>query len=139
MKKVWLGFIVVFVVFLILDYITNSLILASTYQSPQLEGVWRPEAEMKLWLFPINTLIFSFFFSLVFSKGWEGKGIGEGFRYGLYIGLMMTIPMAYGQYAVYPIPYYLALQWFIYGMIEFFIAGIVLALIFGKKTQEATA
>jgi hypothetical protein len=33
------------------------------------------------------------------------------------------------------IPYWLALQWFIYGLIEYIIAGVVLAFVFGVKSK----
>lgn len=134
-KKVWVGFIVVFVVLQILDYIVNSLILMSTYQS--LQSVWRPD--MKLWLFPVIGLVVAYLFAFIFSKGYEGKGIAEGVRYGIYMGLFMNVPAAYAQYAIYPIPYSLALQWFIFGMVEFIVAGMVLAWVFGMKPKEAAA
>ena len=93
---------------------------------------------MKLWLIPVIGLFFSFFFTFIFSKGYEGKGLLEGVRYGLYVGLMVALPMAYGSYAMMPIPYSLALQWFIYGTLEYMIAGVVLALIFKPKEQTPT-
>lgn len=133
-KKVWIGFIAVFIVWQILDYIINSVILMSTYET--LKSVWRPEG-VKIWMFPIIGLIVSFLFSFIFSKGYEAKGIAEGIRYGIYIGLLMNIPAAYAQYAVYPLPYSLALQWFIYGMIEYIIGGVVLAMVFGMKPKQA--
>jgi hypothetical protein len=39
----------------------------------------------------------------IFTKGYEGNGIGEGVRFGLLIGLFMFIPMAIDQFVVYPI------------------------------------
>jgi amino acid permease len=39
--------------------------------------------------------------------------------------------------AMIAIPYSLALQWFIYGVIEYVIYGILLALVFGKKQAPA--
>ena len=134
-KKVWMGFVAAYVTFAILGYIVNNVILMSTYQS--LASVWRPDIQQKLWIFWVTGLFYSFFFSFIFSKGYEGKGIAEGVRYGLYIGLMMEIPAAYGQYAVYAVPYPLALQWFIYGTVENIVAGIVLAMIFGMKPKAA--
>jgi hypothetical protein len=47
----------------------------------------------------------------------------------------MSIGMAYGTYAMIDIPYSLALQWFIYGVISYIIYGIVLALVFGSKAK----
>ncbi len=136
-KKVWIGFIASYVAFAILGYIVNDVILMGTYQS--LSSVWRPDIAQKLWIFWITGLFYSFFFSFIFSKGYEGKGIAEGVRYGLYIGLMMEIPAAFGQYAVYPVPHSLALQWFIYGLIENIIVGVVLAMVYGMKPKGAPA
>jgi hypothetical protein len=135
-KKVWIGFVAVFITFQVLDGIVNFVILDPAYKS--ISHLMRPEGEMKLWLIPVIGLSFSFFFTLIFSKGYEGKGSLEGVRYGLYVGLMVALPMAYGSYAMMPIPYSLALQWFIYGTLEYMIAGVVLALIFKPKEQTPT-
>ena len=81
----------------------------------------------------------AFFFSFIFSKGYEGKGIAEGVRYGLYIGIWMSVGMAYATYAMIAIPYSLALQWFVYGVIEYVIYGIALALVFRKKPQTVAS
>jgi hypothetical protein len=62
----------------------------------------------------------------------------EGVRYGLYIGIWMSIGMAYGTYAMIAIPYSLALQWFIYGIIQYVIYGVLLSLVFGKKETPAS-
>jgi hypothetical protein len=132
-KKVWVGFIAAFLVFAILDTIVNVVLLKGSYESTA--QLWRPEAEMKIWLFYVVYAFQAFFLSLIFSKGYEGKGVSEGARYGLYVGLMVAIPMAYGTYGAMPIPYHLALQWFIYGTIEFIVAGCVLAMVFGKQAM----
>jgi len=130
-KKVWTGFAAVFVVIAVLDAIVNLVLLKSTYQ--ETAHLWRPEAEMKIWLFYVVYLFVAYFFSLIFSKGYEGKGIMEGIRYGFYVGMMMAVPMAYGTYGAMPIPYSLALQWFVYGLIEYVVAGVVIAMIWGKQ------
>ncbi|MCX6143731.1 MAG: hypothetical protein NTZ35_10955 [Ignavibacteriales bacterium] len=132
-KKVWLGFAAAFVTFEILDLVVNYLILGSTYASLK---VWRPDMNSKMWIFHLVILIGSFFFAFIFSKGYEGKGIWEGVRYGTYIGIWLSVGKAYATYAMIAIPYSLALQWFIYGLIEYIIAGIVLALVFGPKPKE---
>ncbi len=137
MKKVWIGFIVVFVLMVILGYIIDTLILGSTYES--LTNIWRPDMQSKIWIFYLVMLFQAFFFSFIFSKGYEGKGIAEGVRYGLYIGIWLSVGMAYGSYAMIPIPYSLALQWFIYGVIQYIIYGIALALVFRKKAPPPAA
>ena len=131
-KKVWMGFIAVFVAMQILDYIVHGVILKPTYDA--LKSLWRPDE--KLWLYPIIGFIVSFFFALIFSKGYENKGVGEGVRFGFYFGMVMSIPMAYGSYAMWPIPYSLALQWFLYTLVEYIILGVVIAKVFGSKPKE---
>lgn len=138
-KKLWLGFIAVFVITFALDYLIHNVILSPIYSSEALKQIWRPDMESKMWIFPVTGIFFSFFFTLIFSKGYEGKGIVEGVRYGLYVSLMVNIPAAYSTYAMFPFPYSLALQWFLYGTVELIIAGVVLAMIYGMKSKGAAA
>lgn len=130
-KKLWLGALAAFVVIAVWETIVNLVLLSSAYHATA--SLWRPEAEMKIWLFYVIYLFVAFFFTLIFSKGYEGKGAVEGLRYGFYVGMMMSIPMAYGTYSSMPIPYSLALQWFLYGLIEYLLCGIAVALVFGKQ------
>lgn len=137
MKKVLLGFIAVFVAMEVVSLIVDYWILGPTYES--LKDLWRSDMESKMWIYHVIMLVGAFFFSFVFSKGYEGKGIMEGVRYGFYIGVWLSIGMAYGTYAMIAIPYSLALQWFIYGVIQYIIYGIILAVIFGKKPAPEAA
>jgi len=135
-KKLWLGFVAVFVLMAVTDFIIHGVILSPTYASDAMKNIWRSDMESKMWIFYLTYVFISFFFTLIFSKGYEGKGIGEGVRYGFYVGMMMAVPMAYSSYAMYPIPYYVALQWFIYGLIQYIILGIAVAMVYGSKTKE---
>jgi peptidoglycan biosynthesis protein MviN/MurJ (putative lipid II flippase) len=130
-KKLWLGVLAVFVVIAAWETIVNMVLLSAAYHATA--SLWRPEAEMKIWLFYVIYLFVAFFFTLIFSKGYEEKGVVEGLRYGFYVGMMMAVPMAYGTYGSMPIPYSLALQWFIYGLIEYVLCGMVVALVYGKQ------
>jgi hypothetical protein len=132
-KKVWLGFIVVFIVLEILMFVVDGVLLMSTYNS--IQGVWRPDMNSKIWIYHVINIFTAFFFSFIFSKGYEKKGIMEGVRYGFYIGVWMSVGMAYGSYAMIAIPYSLALKWFIYGVIEYIIAGAALAMVFKEKPK----
>lgn len=135
MKKVIIGAVAVFVAVSIMDYLIHGLLLQSAYEATK--SIWRPDMDSKMWIFSIVSLIGSFFFSFIFSKGYEGKGIAEGARYGLYIGIWMSVGMAYGTYGMVSIPYSMALQWFLYGVVEYVVGGVILAMVFEKK--EATA
>lgn len=130
-KKFWTGFVVVFVAMEIMMFLIHGVILSSAYQATQ--SLWRPDMMSLMWIYHILAIIGAFFLTFVFSKGYEGKGIAEGVRYGLYIGIWMASGMAYGSYAMINMPYSLALQWFIYGVIEYVIYGILLAVVYGKQ------
>ena len=120
----------VFLAFFILDFIMHVGILKGAYEATK--EVWRPEAEMNsmVWIFWIGTLVFSFFFVLIFTKGYEGKGMGEGLRYGFYVGLMFSVPMALGTYGSFPITGGIAFAWFVGGLVECLVAGILASAIY---------
>lgn len=136
-KKVWTGFIVVFIVYFLLDWLVNGVLLQSSYMAEEVAKLMRPEADIQMWIIIVCDLFYAFFFTLIFSKGYENKGAMEGVRYGFYIGMMVSLPMAYGTYAVMPVPYTLALQWFLYGLAVNIICGVVLTFII--KPQNANA
>ena len=138
-KKFWTGCVVVFVVIGVFEFIVHGLLLGSTYQEESMRHLWRPQAEMKLGLLYVVYAFIAYFFTLILSKGYEGKGVMEGVRYGFYVGMLMAVPMAYATYATMPISYSLALQWFIYGVIEYIIAGVAAALVLGKQATVTQA
>ena len=105
-KKVWVGFVAVFFVLSVLETVANMWLLADDYAATA--SLWRSPEEMKIWIFYVVYFFVALFFTIIFSKGYEGKGMLEGVRYGVYVGCMMAIPMAYGTYASMPIPYTLA-------------------------------
>jgi hypothetical protein len=135
-KKFWASFVVVYIVWEVLMFIVHEVLLKSTYASEAVMKIMRPETDIKMWLLFVVGLFFIFFFCLIFAKGREGKGLMEGVRYGFYVGMLVYVPAAYATYAIQPIPYGLALQWFIYGVIGCIIIGVVLAQIYGGKAAE---
>ena len=132
-KRFILTSIIVFVVYQALNQIIHMFILSGAYEATM--DVWRADMMQKMWIIFVTTFIFSFLFVYIFTKGYEGRGIAEGIRYGLLIGLLMNVVGMFNQYAVYPIPFSLAIQWFIYGMIQFVICGIVTAAIYKPEKK----
>jgi hypothetical protein len=136
----WKAFLIaslcVFVASQALDYLIHNMVLGPTYEA--LKHIWRPDMESKMWIMPVVGGIWAVLFTMIFIKGYEGRGLMEGVRFGLLIGLFWAIPMAYGSYAVYPIPYSLAFQWFLYGTMETILLGIVVALVYGRLAGPAS-
>ncbi len=129
-RFVWAS-IAVFVAFEIIDTVVHMVILRKTYEA--LAPIWRPEMTSLSWIFPVCALIMAFLFVYIFIKGYENKGIMEGVRYGIIIGLFISIPYGFCSYAMYPLPFSLCLQWFIYSMITYIIGGIIAAAIYQSK------
>lgn len=135
-KKFWMTFAAVFVASFICDFVVYFLILGSAFNSLPL---WRPDKESLMWIYHVITLVGSFFFTFIFTKGYEGKGIAEGIRYGLYTGIWLSTGMAYGTYAMVAIPYGLTLEWFFLGVLSYIVMGVVASLVYGRKPAAEPA
>lgn len=129
-KTFWIGFVVVFVVAQAIGFLVHGVWLTDTYRA--LADVFRPEAEMNgmMWMMMLGAAVYLFLFCYIFTRGYEAKGVGEGVRYGLLMGLFMTIPVAVDQYVVYPLTSQLAVIWFCVGVVTFMILGAVFAAIY---------
>ncbi len=127
-KKLLVPFVAVYVVYQVMGFLIHQMWLSPVYAS--LAEVWRPEAEMmsKTWIMFVTSAFFCFFFVYIFARGCEGKGIVEGIRYGVIIGLFVCVTQSYDWYVILPIPYSLALKWFLSCMVMVIILGIVAAL-----------
>jgi hypothetical protein len=136
-KRFWMAFAACYVVGQGLSFAINGVLLAPSYEA--LAHVWRPEADMqaKMWIFFVTSFIGIFLFCYIFTKGYENKGLMEGLRYGALIGLFVTIPMAYDSYVIYPLPYTMALKWFLTGMVFWVALGAVLALVYKPDAPKA--
>jgi hypothetical protein len=129
-KTFWIGFIVIYVVWQALGFLVHGILLQEHYAA--LADVFRPEAELNdmMGLMFVSAALVLYLFCRIFVGGYEGKGVGEGARFGLLIGLFMSIPMAIDQYVVYPITPALAAIWFMTGVISFVIVGAIFAAIY---------
>lgn len=135
MKKLLIGFVAVFITLEVLDALIHGVILMNTYMAMQ--NVWRPDMIAKGWILHVVKIITAFFFTLIFSKGYENKGIMEGVRYGFYMGAIIAAGFALGSYASFPIPHRLALEWFLFTLLEYIIAGVVVEQVYARKEVPA--
>ena len=122
----------VFVVILVLEFVIHGVLLQGIYQ--QTASVWRTQADMQrlMWIFWVGYLVFAPFFALIYAKGYEkGKpGLGQGFRFGLYVGAMLSVVHSYGWYVILPIPLVLSCYWFAAILVESIAAGIAAGLVY---------
>ena len=126
-KKVLLAAIAVFVVWEALDVVIHGMILAPTYASlPQL---LRPQAEMKMGVMFAAVFIGALAFTALYAYFVRPKALGTAVRFGLVWGIGVGISMGYGTYATMPIPYSMALTWFLGTVVQACIAGALVGLI----------
>ncbi len=131
MKRTILAVLAVFVTWSVLDFVIHSLILGSAYAAtPQL---WRPMAQMKTGLMYFTVLVAAASFVYIYARFISEKGIKAAVLYGLIFGVATGIGMGYGTYSVMPIPYSMALVWFLGSVVEFTIGGLVAGLIVKKQ------
>jgi hypothetical protein len=141
-KSFWTGFVVVWVLGQVISFLVHGMWLADTYLA--MGDVFRPEVELNsmMWMMMVGSVLYMFLFCYIFTRGYEGKGIGEGVRYGLLMGLFLSIPSAVDQFVVYPLTANLAVIWFVTGVIAFMILGAVFAAIYkpsGSITHSMAA
>ena len=132
-KSLLIGTVAVFVFISIFEWIFHASILGSLYRSTA--ELWRPEADMDrfmIWL-TLGQLLFSIMFCLIFAGGYQNRGLMEGARYGLLIGIFF-ISTNLVFYAVQPLPANIVIYWSIGGLVETIIAGMILAAIARPKS-----
>ena len=136
-KRFWMAFAACYVVGQLLGFLVHGVWLNPTYE--QLAAIFRPKAEMDamMWVMFLSSAIVIFAFCFIFTKGYEGKGVMEGVRYGLWIALLIGIPTALDQFWVYPVPGDLALKWGVTNVAYYVILGAVLAGIYKPDAKAA--
>src|SRR5512143_1694163 len=135
-NKLMIGCVVVYLVLLLLEYLEHSVLFAPTYMS--LPNLFRSPEETKTWVVLVVYAVFAFGFTLIFSKGYKGKGVMEGVRYGFYVSLLTSVTYSFANYASMPMPFSLALERALIGIVQLMIYGVILSLVFGKKIARST-
>ncbi len=128
---------VVFIALFVLDYLLHGTLLKGIYH--QTASVWRPEVEMKhmnmMWYIWLGYLIFAPVFVCIYTKGYEeGKGrIGQGLRYGFWMGVLLSVMPSLTSYVVLPIPLNLAIYWMVGETLKYTCLGTVLGIAYKKE------
>lgn len=123
MKKMLISILAVFVAWLVLDYLIHGVFLMGTYE--ETAQLWRPVEEMKTVVMILVTLITAASFCYIYLKFVSKKSMKNGLLYGFIFGIGFGTSLAYGSYAVMPIPYSFAFVWFIGTLIEAIAAGAI--------------
>jgi hypothetical protein len=127
MKKTLIATAVVFLVWDVVDFLIHGVILHGAYAASR--DLWRPQAEMKLLLLYLTVLVSALCFCTIYAKWIYPKSLSTGFLYGLWFGIAVGVGMGFGTYSVQPIPYAMALTWFLGTAVEGALAGVIAAAV----------
>jgi hypothetical protein len=126
-KRILLAVVVVFVVWSVIDFVIHGVLLAQAYRDTA--QLWRPMEQMKVGLMRVVVLISATVFVCLYAFFVGKKSVATALKFGLLFGLGAGISMGYGTYAVQPIPYKIAITWFLGTVVQATVAGLLTGLI----------
>ncbi|NND45302.1 MAG: hypothetical protein HKN58_08255 [Xanthomonadales bacterium] len=126
-KKFILSVIAVFVVSMVLGFVTHGWLLSDEYNAT---GLMRSEAEQEahaMWML-LAHVIMSVALVVLYRKGLEDKPwAGQGIRFGFWLAMFGAVGVYMIYYAVQPVPGMLAVRQAAYDTINLMILGLVVA------------
>jgi hypothetical protein len=134
-KRLSLAAVLIFVALIVTELVIHVVILRGCYEPLQETGAFGPEGRIStyMWVKILIGAVFAFMFVFIFARGYEGRGLMEGVRYGIYITLFFNFVMAYLQFVLYGIPYSLVWSWIISGLVQNVIFGLIAAAVYKKE------
>lgn len=96
--------------------------------------------EMVLWKVALSCLAQALFMAIIYPYGYKGGSPAvEGLKFGLWIGFLMTVPRFFYEWAVPHGPAArVILIGALFGGILTLLAGLVIGLVYGKKSETVT-
>jgi hypothetical protein len=128
-KRYIISFFMVFVFMFLYEFLVHGFLLMDLYT--QTKELWRPEEEYKMLVMCVSQLGYSAVVAYIFTLHYEGKGIGEGVRFGLCIGMLLGA-IEIGKYSYMPIPMVLMLSWVLAALLLGLGSGVVLSLVYRR-------
>ncbi len=137
-RKFWIGWLVVFVVWMAAAYLVHDVLLESQYQ--QVAHLFRSDPEMQ-GMFPymvVAHLLMAGAFTWIYSRGVSGAPwVGQGIRFGLAVALLAVVPIYLIYYAVQPLPAGLVHRQMIYDSLVVILLGILVAAVYRSRPAPA--
>lgn len=135
-KRLILAIVAVFVGVWVTDFLIHGVWLKSTYAETM--SLWRPEAEMQGhmgWLM-LGQFIIAATFVVLYAKGFAGMAcLRCACLYGLFMGLFSQATTLI-TYAVQPFPASLAVKWFVAGVVQGLLMGVIVFFVYKPKPDD---
>ena len=136
-KRLILGIVVVFVGIWVTNFLIHGVWLQSSYAASM--SLWRPEEEMKshmAWLM-LGQFLAATAFVLIWAQGFAPTAhFACACIYGFVMGLFAEAGTLI-TYAVQPLPADLAVKWFIAGIVQSVLMGILVFLVYKPRPQAS--
>jgi len=128
---------VLFLVAIVWNAFLHLVVLRAANASVQ--HLRRPDLAEKAWL----SLLLTAGIVLVFVWGYGGFARNgswrEGVGYGVFFAVIAGLLVDLNQYILFPIPAVVAAQWFLGGLVEFSLYGIIASRLYWKERARKSA
>ncbi len=111
------------------DAIVHSIWLLPDYTATK--EIWRSDAEMTArlpWMLGAQ-LVCALAFTMVWALGFAGRSLGTGVLFGFWMGVFQGV-WALMNFVVLPMPGALASKWFVAGILQSILLGLIVAAIY---------
>ncbi len=132
--RLFLTIVVAFIYIFASDFAIHAQWLDADYKATA--SLWRPEEEMRirfLWMLGAQLLCAVAFVYIWAKTGWRRRSIADGASFGFWIGLFQQV-MTIVLYVTMPMPGLLALKWFIAGLVQAVLLGMLAAAIYKPRS-----
>jgi hypothetical protein len=130
--RLFLAAAAIFVFALLWNGLVHMVILRDA--NAALAGIARPQSERSLWLSLLLTAGIALLFVLSYIRCARSGGVKEGLVHGLFFAILAGLLVDLNQYLLYPVPGTLAAQWFLSGLVEFSVYGVLAGWLYPKRT-----
>ena len=135
--RIALAAVVSWIVYLGVSFVVHTMLLRELYLQ-HLHSM-RPEAEQNA-ILPIGfmfALVGFFAFAYAYAKGYEGgKGVQEGLRFGVLVGILICTFRVIWDHMVWPVSLQLTTAWMVEYILEFALYGIIVGALY-KPVQRS--
>ena len=111
------------------DFLIHALWLDADYKATA--SLWRPEPEMQqrfAWML-MAQLLCAVAFAVIWAKGFADRDLGTGAFFGFFMGVASQV-WAIAFFVVAPLPGTIAGKWFLSGLLQATILGVIIAAIY---------
>jgi hypothetical protein len=127
-RRFLLACLVLFVVALCWNAFLHLLVLRETNAAVQ--HLRRPDLADKAWLSLLLTAGLVCLFVWGYRRCARTGRVGEGLAYGVFFALVAGLLVDLNQYVLYPIPAWVASRWFLGGLVEFSLYGVIVSRLY---------